>query len=62
MGSVEVSAAEEVAAGTANELAAAVGEARGAGGAKDGVMFGGEGAGLGAGRVWGLWLRRLHEK
>jgi hypothetical protein len=44
-GSVEISATEEVAAGAADELAAAVFEARGAGGAEDGVVFGcGEGA------------------
>jgi hypothetical protein len=41
-GLVEIGAAKEVSAGSADELAAAVFETRGAGGAKTGVMFGGE--------------------
>lgn len=54
---VEVRAAEEVAAGLADQLATAVYEAGGAGGAVDGVVFGGEIAGrsfvLGLGCVVG---------
>jgi hypothetical protein len=48
---VEVGATEEVAAGAADELAAAVFEARGAGGTEAGVVLGGDGA-LGG---WGFW-------
>jgi len=50
---VEISATEEVSAGFADEFAAAVLEAGGAGGAEDGVVFaGGEGALGGGGWGW----------
>lgn len=55
--SVEIGAAKEVAAGAADKLAPAVLEARGAGGAEDGVVFGrnrahgGFGGKIGVGRL-----------
>jgi hypothetical protein len=49
---VEVGAALEVPAGSADELAPAVLQAGAAGGAEAGVMFGGERAGVGDGLGW----------
>jgi hypothetical protein len=59
--SVEVSATEEVTAGGADELAAAVLKARGAGGAEDGVVLGcGDGALLRGGLRVGFGSAEFH--